>query len=187
MEPGRRCASVLSAPSVFPFSNHHFLWQKLQLSLILLSHVVRPLGMVMLRTQVSVVVGSTGPLLPPQRNPIWTFLNRSFGTFLPLEPRWGSWAGWRRTSVPFMKRSLHASPPFGLLFDWLWFKADNLACGHASKENAEGPFLSLKVCCHRNTKASLSQVPKPLFFKGDEENKKNLSNKYSSPQKILRC
>lgn len=76
----------------------------------------------------------------------------------------------------------------GLLLDWLWFKPDNLAHRHASKENAEGPFLSLKVCCHRNTKAPLSQVPKPLFFKaGKEENKKNLRNKCSSPQELLRC
>ena len=34
MEPERRCASVLSAPSVFPFSNHHFLWQRLWLFLL---------------------------------------------------------------------------------------------------------------------------------------------------------
>ena len=60
---------MLSAPSVFLFSNHHFLWQNLQLSFFLLSHVVRPLRMAMLKNQLeNIVLGSTGPILHPQKN-----------------------------------------------------------------------------------------------------------------------
>jgi hypothetical protein len=45
----------------------------------------------------------------------------------------------------------------------------------------------VKVCCHRNTKASLSpQSPKPYFFKEDEENKKESKKQWSSPWETLR-
>lgn len=59
----------------------------------------------------------------------------------------------------------------GLLLDWLWFKPDNLAHRHASKENAEGPFLSLKSAATETQKLlslkspnlySLRQVKKKI-------------------------
>lgn len=62
--------SVVSAPPAFPFSNHRFLWQKLQLSLFLLRNGVRPLRMLMLSNQTKVVLGSTRLILHSQRNPI---------------------------------------------------------------------------------------------------------------------
>lgn len=83
------CLSALSTICA-PISNHHFLWQNLQLSCFLLSHVVRPLRMAMLENQADIVLESTGPILRPQKNVILTFLNRRFGTFSPLEPLRGS-------------------------------------------------------------------------------------------------
>lgn len=59
-----------------------------------------------------------------------------------------------------MKSSLHEFPTFSLLFDWLWFKPDNLAGSHASKEKAEGPFLFISESLLPQKHKSLFQVPK---------------------------
>lgn len=56
MEPGGKCVCVLSAPPVFPFANHHFLWQKLQLSLFWFRNRERSLRMSMLRDQTEVIL-----------------------------------------------------------------------------------------------------------------------------------
>lgn len=179
MEPGGKCMSVLSAPPVFPFSNHYFLWQKLHLSLFC-SEVewglsgcrcseIRP--RVFCRSRVHRLHSSF-------TNKPYLNILKQVWYILPAPDRLLELSRLIENScaMKYLWRALHESPPpFGPLLYWLWFKHDNLACRHASEKILEGLFSVSEGLLPQKPKASLSlsSSPQTLMCKTDKgENKK---------------